>query len=174
MGRPRLHDDATRERLLRAAETLVADGGVEALSIRRIADAVGTTTRAVYSVFGGKDGLVQALREESWRILAQRLEAHRPNRDPIEDAVHMAVDVFRWFALTHPNLFRLTFETQSPTLDPDRHDGVVGLATRGALVKRVQRLADAGLLGGRSASLAAAQFHTLCAGLACDSPYGFL
>ena len=59
MGRPRIHDDETRQLLLRAAEAMVAHGGVEALSVRSLAAIVHTTTRAVYSVFGGKDGVIR-------------------------------------------------------------------------------------------------------------------
>ena len=52
MGRPKEHDEATGVALLDAAERLVATGGVGALSVRAVAEAVGTTTRAIYSVFG--------------------------------------------------------------------------------------------------------------------------
>jgi AcrR family transcriptional regulator len=52
MGRPREHDQATAEALLDAAERTVQAAGLEGLSVRGVADDVGTTTRAVYSVFG--------------------------------------------------------------------------------------------------------------------------
>jgi len=56
MGRPREHDEATRAALLEAAERIVADRGPTALSVRAVAEAAGTSTRAVYSLFGSKDG----------------------------------------------------------------------------------------------------------------------
>ena len=61
MGRPREHDEATRTQLRGAAERLVAGGGPDALSVRAVADEARTSTRAVYSLFGSKDGLVAAL-----------------------------------------------------------------------------------------------------------------
>jgi AcrR family transcriptional regulator len=42
MGRPKEHDEETRQGLLKAAERLLAEGGPEALSIRRVSDAAGT------------------------------------------------------------------------------------------------------------------------------------
>src|SRR5687767_5492623 len=110
MGRPRIHDDNTRQRLLRAAEAMVAFGGAEALSVRHLAEMAETTTRAVYSVFGGKDGIVRALRRESWDIVMHRLAKAPMTADPVEDLVRAGLEVFRWFATTHPNLFRLTYE----------------------------------------------------------------
>ena len=61
MGRPREHDERTAERLLDAAERIVEAKGLDSLSVRVVAHATGTTTRAVYSLFGSKDGLVVAL-----------------------------------------------------------------------------------------------------------------
>jgi AcrR family transcriptional regulator len=48
MGRPREHDAATRARLLSAAARLSADEGWSAVTVRRVAEEAGTTTRAVY------------------------------------------------------------------------------------------------------------------------------
>ena len=52
MGRPKEHDARTAAALLEAAESVVQSDGVDALSVRRVADEVGTSTRAVYSLFG--------------------------------------------------------------------------------------------------------------------------
>ena len=52
MGRPKEHDETTRRQLLDAAERLSATHGWEALTVRRIAEEAGTSTRAVYALFG--------------------------------------------------------------------------------------------------------------------------
>ena len=51
MGRPKEHDEATRERLLEAAEHLSGAQGWEALTVRGIAEEAGTSTRALYALF---------------------------------------------------------------------------------------------------------------------------
>lgn len=61
LGRPREYDERTASALLEAAERIVDEEGLDALSVRRVANAVEVTTRAVYSLFGSKDALVVAL-----------------------------------------------------------------------------------------------------------------
>ena len=106
MGRPREHDETTRESLRAEAERIVAEHGLAALSVRAVADAAHTTTRAVYSTFGSKDGLIDAL----------EIEKLPQTDDPIRDAVDMAVKVFRRLALDHPVLYRIAFQRVAPAL----------------------------------------------------------
>jgi AcrR family transcriptional regulator len=171
MGRPRIHDDNTRQRLLRAAEAAVALGGAEALSVRHLAEVAETTTRAVYSVFGGKEGIVRALQHESWVILRHRVAAVSMTADPAEDLVRAGLEAFRWFATNHPNLFRLTFEGRLPF--SMRDDLAAAVDARAELRRLVQRCADADRLGGRAAELVTSQFHALCQGLASNELAGW-
>jgi AcrR family transcriptional regulator len=53
MGRPREHNDETREHLLRTAGQIIRRGGREALTVRGLAAEAGVTTRAIYSLFSG-------------------------------------------------------------------------------------------------------------------------
>ena len=74
MGRPRAHDEVTRLTLRDAAERLIATGGLEAVSARRVAAEAGTTTRAVYSLFGSMDGLiVDALAQGAYEYLVRTI-----------------------------------------------------------------------------------------------------
>ncbi|MET0798548.1 MAG: TetR family transcriptional regulator, partial [Rhodococcus sp. (in: high G+C Gram-positive bacteria)] len=54
MARPRIHDAELRTRLLEAAAETVARHGVDSLSLRKLAAAQGTSTTAIYSLFGGR------------------------------------------------------------------------------------------------------------------------
>ena len=88
MGRPREHDEHTRAALRAAAERLVADGGVAAFSVRAVADQAGTTTRAVYSLFGSKDGLlVDALAQGAFDYLTEGIDALGDTDDPVADLI---------------------------------------------------------------------------------------
>lgn len=166
MGRPRLHDDHTRLALLDAAERIVETEGVERLSIRRVADEVDTTTRAVYSVFGSKDGLLIALGERAFALLGAAVDALPITDDPAADLVAAGAVVFRDFALQHPALFQVG--VQRTALPADIAAGFSGAATTalGSLYARLDRLAAEGALGARLPSEAAWQFHALCEGLA--------
>jgi AcrR family transcriptional regulator len=110
MGRPRLHNEATAEALLDAAERIVAADGPEALSMRRVADHAGTTTRAVYSLFESKEGLLVALGNRAFQMLSSWVNGYPQTNDAAADLVNSIVDNFRRWALEHPALFRIAFQ----------------------------------------------------------------
>src|SRR5579859_8217337 len=105
MGRPRLHDEETAEALLDAAELMIAADGPDALSLRRLSEQTQTSTRAVYSLFGSKDGLVLALAQRAFEMLDAGIHALPTTADPAADLVDAGVLVFRQFAIEHPSLF---------------------------------------------------------------------
>ena len=82
MGRPREHGEKTRAALRSAAEDLVAEGGPYAVSVRAVAKRAGTSTRAVYSLFGSKDGLITALGSRGFDLLRDGLHALPDTGDP--------------------------------------------------------------------------------------------
>jgi AcrR family transcriptional regulator len=68
MGRTQEQRKAeTRQRLLAAAAELFAAKGVHAVSLEAVAEAADRTTGAIYAHFGGKDGLLLALLDETSR-----------------------------------------------------------------------------------------------------------
>ncbi len=72
--RPKEHDQRTAAALLGASERAVAEGGLEALSIRGVAAEARTTTRAVCSLFGSRDGLIVALGAHADDLLRTAIE----------------------------------------------------------------------------------------------------
>ena len=166
MGRPRLHDARTAAALLSRAESIVEAEGLEALTVRRVAAAAGTTTRAVYTAFGSKDALVIALGARGFDLLRDALEALPETADPADDLVEAGASVFRRFATGHPTLFRISIQRALP--DPRLFAGYVDAAREALAVlhRRVSRLEPAGRLGDRTVQDAAAEFHSLCEGLA--------
>lgn len=163
MGRPREHDDATREALLVAAERQLSRN--EPLSVRGVAEAVGTTTRAVYSLFGSMDGLHQQLIARGFDELRARVASLPETADTAHDLVVAGLQ-FRTFAISHPNLFRLGFEQMVPGLSPRPDVAEVQRNAIRALHARTERCRAAGLLGARAAREVTWQFHALCQGLA--------
>jgi AcrR family transcriptional regulator len=166
MGRPKEHNQATRAALLTAAERLVAAGGPDALSVRAVAEEVGTTTRAVYSVFGSKEGLITALAQRAFELIAAGLDDLAETKDPVADLIETGVTVFRGFVLEHPSLYRIAFQRIVPGLSVGPDLEAARERTFPRLQAKVQRLADAGLLKGKSVRDAAVEFNALCEGLA--------
>jgi AcrR family transcriptional regulator len=168
MPRPlarRIHNDQTREVLLAAAEGLVGERGVNALSTRSVAEKAGTTTRAVYAVFGSKDALLQALAQRASELIIERVDAVPLTSDPGADLVTAAVQGFRAFALEHPDLFRLVFGAwPGAPLSPATAASLQTSYAR--LILRVERAQSAGLLGDHSIAEVALLWDAICSGLA--------
>jgi AcrR family transcriptional regulator len=175
MGRPKLHGEKTADTLLETAERIVESDGLDALTVRRVADGAGTTTRAVYTLYGSKDGLVVALGRRAFDLLRAEVEALPATADPAADLVVAGVEVFRRFVVGHPILFRIG--VQWGTLpDPGLAAGFL-IEARDALAgleARVARLEAAGVLGGRTVRNATREFHALCEGLAAMELRGIL
>ena len=163
MPRPKEHNEQTADALLAAAERLIEAEGLGALSLRELAGAAGTTTRAVYSLFGSKEGLVGALGGRAFELLQTGLDALPATADPQSDVVEAAL-MFRRFALEHPALFSIGIQLTEPGLWP--RFSAKAAEARSALHRHFEPLAEAGLLGSRSVPEAALQFHALCEGLA--------
>jgi AcrR family transcriptional regulator len=166
MGRPREHDQRTAAALLSAAERTIQSRGPEALSVRAVASDVGTTTRAVYSLFGSKEGLIAALGAHAFDLLRAGLEALPTTDDPGADLIAAGL-MFRRFATEHPSLFAIGVQRSisSPTLWEQQVRPAASRALT-TLKHRIRRLADAGLLPGRTVDQATLEFHALCEGLA--------
>jgi AcrR family transcriptional regulator len=163
MGRRREHDEKTAAALLDAAERIVAEQGIDALSLREVARDAGTTTRAIYSLFGSKDGLLGALGVRAFNLLQREIEALPASDQPSDDLIEVAL-IYRRFALEHPALFSIAFHRADPAIWPRfRAAAVDALAV---LDTRFEPLADADLLGGRSVSEASTQFRALGEGAA--------
>jgi AcrR family transcriptional regulator len=163
MGRRREHDVTTAEALLDAAERRIAAAGVEALSLRMVAADAGTTTRAIYSLFESKNGLLAALGVRAFNVLQGEIETLPATDHPGQDLVDVAL-VFRRFALEHPALFSIAFHRADPAIWPSfRAAAMDALAV---LDQRFEPLAEADLLGGRSITEASTQFRALGEGVA--------
>lgn len=166
MGRPREHDEQTRLALIAAAEALVAVGGPDALSVRAVADEADTTTRAVYSLFESKAGLVDALAQRAFEILRTGLDELPETDDPAADLLDVGTGVFRRFAREHPSLFRIAFQRIVPGLRAGPGLTEARQVTLSRLQARIQRLEDAGLLDGKPVADATLEFNAMCEGLA--------
>lgn len=165
MGRPREHDETTRKALLDASELLLAAEGPDAVGVRSVAREAGVSTRAVYSLFGSKAGLLQELAARGYRLLADRVEGLPATDDPAADLITAGVEGFRHFALTRPGLFRLTFER----IPAEVSSSVANEASRAsyeALVARIRRAQEAGVIDDRPEEEIAFAFHACCLGLA--------
>ena len=147
-----------------AAEHLVAEEGIEAVSVRAVAGAAGTSTRAVYALFGSREELIQALAHRAFELVMEQVAAVPLTDAPGADLIACAVQGFRRFALDHPDLFRLFFTAQRPALSTDSQSARVAALQQ--LILRVERVRAAGLVGGHPVEETVLLWDAMCCGLA--------
>jgi len=99
---------STSEKIASAARRLLDREGADAVTMRRVAEAVGITAMAVYRHYPNRAGLLNALADEGFAELTLRLESLRPAGD-MTKRLERVMDVFLDHALERPRLFELMF-----------------------------------------------------------------
>jgi AcrR family transcriptional regulator len=146
--------DERRRPVLEAAARLLAEEGPHGLSLRRIAAEVGGSTQLVYTLFGGKPGLADALYSEGFGRLSAVCRAALSTCPPPGDPERlMAIGrAYRTFAQAEPAFFAVMFGRAIPDFTPTKSTtGRCRANTFGSLVAEVQACLDAGTLVGSSA-----------------------
>lgn len=126
MPRPRTHDESVRRRLLDAASEAVADRGAAGMSLRAVAKAAETTTAAVYTLFGNRDALVEAVVAEGFRRFAAHLAAARQTPDARGDLLALGM-AYRANALENPHFYRVMFTPASGIAPDSRAEPTFGV-----------------------------------------------
>jgi len=134
-----LESEATRRAILDAAETLLAAGGEERLSIREVCARAGVTAPTIYHHFGDKRALVDRAVEDCFAEFDAALTRRAAPSDPVE-ALAWAFDRYVEYGLAHPTHYRLMFQRSAP------RPTAAGLAAYDRLRRIVRAVADAGRL----------------------------
>jgi AcrR family transcriptional regulator len=174
MARPRTRDyDELRRDLMDAAGRLLAQEGPQALSTRRVAQEVGTSTTAVYNLFGDKAGLLRGLFLDGFARLAQEFRAVPRDRDPETDLMALGY-AYRAAALANPHLYDLMFGRPIADFRPDDAALAQIQGTFDTLVRAVARCIDAGRFAPSDPYDVAVHLNALVHGLASLELQGFL
>ncbi len=81
---------------MECATEMLATRPQESVTVRAVAAAAEASTTAVYSLFGGKDGLIGAVRDRAVAGLFQHVSAVQTSADPLADLYALAVAYRRW------------------------------------------------------------------------------
>jgi AcrR family transcriptional regulator len=131
-----MKDPAVRSMLInRAAQMLRAR---EPVTLRSVVEGTGVSTMAVYTYFGGMDGLWRAVRQEGFTRLAATLTTVRTTDDPVRDLVALGA-AYLSNAMAHPDLYRVMFDASVDLEDPAAADESLL-----SLVRGVERATAAG------------------------------
>lgn len=133
------------EALIAAARELIEEDGEDGLTVRAVATRAGVAPMGVYSRFGGKPGLTEALFVDGFVQLRETvMSASGP--DAIA-RLRTGCLAYRDFAITHPHLYDLMFRRMK-SLDLSEASIQTAIDTFGVLAQRVRDAMDAGLLSG--------------------------
>ena len=104
------HHGNLRQSLLDASVALLDSEGLEALSLRRLAEQVGVSRQAPYHHFRDKQALLAAIGEQGFALLNQLLGSFTDNPAiSLDERLYRAVMGYLNFALEHRALYRLMF-----------------------------------------------------------------
>ena len=117
MGRPRTYDEALREQLIVRASDMMSKDGYHGVSLRVLTRDVGTSTNAVYTLFGSKEALMaEAVLLHLDSLIGQ--EGMPPETDNPEEDLLKVAGLYRDFAVGDPNSFDAAFEALKETKKP--------------------------------------------------------
>ena len=97
-----------RLKILAAAEEILQQDGVEALSVRNIAKRAGVSTMGVYSYFGGKEQVLEELYIAGFRDLAKAVAGGLVHEDP-ETVVVQSTRIYLDFYQRNKNRYAMMF-----------------------------------------------------------------
>ncbi|MEJ3743479.1 TetR/AcrR family transcriptional regulator [Actinomycetes bacterium KLBMP 9797] len=106
------HPDRTRERLVAAASELLAQGGVEAVTLRAVGTLTGVSRTAPYRHFQDKQELLSAVAHEGFVLMQQdmaRTMAAGDDDGDVAAALHRACVAYVRAGLARPAHYRLMF-----------------------------------------------------------------
>jgi AcrR family transcriptional regulator len=159
------HTAGLATRLVDEAGRILSAESAAALSLRRLASATGTSTMAVYTLFGDKQGLLAAMYREGFARLGRALdEAARAHDDPLAALSELGL-AYRRTALANPHLYDLMFGRPVASFAPDAETQEVADAAYRPLVAAVGRCLDAGALVGDDAERIASYLWAVTHGM---------
>ncbi|MHB8342404.1 MAG: TetR/AcrR family transcriptional regulator [Mycobacteriales bacterium] len=131
-----------RRTLLDTASRLLTTEGPQALTMRRLAGAAGCSTTVLYTAFGSKDGIVEALYREGFARFARRLAAVPASPDPLHRLTELA-RAYRDNALAQRTYYGVMFAGAVPGFTPSSDARTEADATLQVLTDQVGACIDA-------------------------------
>ena len=121
--------DAFRARLCAVAQRRFAKRGVDGVSMRQLADALGCSPMTPYRYFRNKEEILAAVRAAAFDRFADALEAAtRRARGDLHAAGQATGEAYIRFALSEPEAYRLMFDLTQP--HPERYPELVRATAR--------------------------------------------
>lgn len=149
-----------RRAILEAAESVLADGGYESFSIRRLVERCGYAAPTIYHYFGDKRGLLDALLEERFGDMLRLIRRVPVSADPL-DTIRARARAFVRFSLRNPTHYRILTSQRDASARPLQ----TAEDARGLLEQPWLQLIEQGRLAAAHLDLAQQSFFALLHGI---------
>jgi AcrR family transcriptional regulator len=147
--RPTLREvniESRRQRILEAARDLIARGGMQSLSMRKLAAEAGLSVTTLYNLYGSRDDILFALIQDGIDRMVPILDAEAPIDDPLarcRAVITVSVEQFAANAAIYRPMIVASYEGLSRGPEADRR-----LARRASGMQRegIEQAIEQGLL----------------------------
>ncbi|MEM8618211.1 MAG: TetR/AcrR family transcriptional regulator [Actinomycetota bacterium] len=150
---PRTFPPSTESGLLAIANEILRHDGPDALTVRRVAERADTSTQSVYTHFGGKAGLADALFRHGYELLADELTEVPPIDDPAERVFALSL-AYRRAALANPEHYKLMTSRPIAEYTPSDDSRRAALRSMAPLVDALRAGVAEGVFVGEPTSMA--------------------
>lgn len=104
-----IQEDAARQAILDIAIKIIVKEGANSLSMRNLAKKVGCSPATLYKYFESKEGLLEAIRQEGWRLMGELDSSYDfTGLSPIE-SLKLSGKIFQEFPQKYPDHYMLMF-----------------------------------------------------------------
>lgn len=117
------HHGDLRAALIKAADEIITEGGIESFSLRAAAQRAGVSPAAPAHHFGSAKGLLTEVALLAYETVGRYLEEVTPSNDPVDDVRALSL-AFITFAVDHPGHFRLMFRNDLVDREDPRYPEV--------------------------------------------------
>jgi len=129
----------TKEKILKAASEIFLEGGMPALSVRAVSKRAGLSTIGIYSHFQGKQGILDALYIEGFKMAYDVVTIEDDSLSPKEAVLQAAKNYFD-FANEYRAHYRLMYGQSVAGYVPSIEAKTVGAKGFAQMAKLVARL----------------------------------
>lgn len=163
-GAPLPADETTRERILDAAQAIIAEEGPDALSMRAVAARVGVTATTIYHYFDGKEELVDRVVRRAFGHFRSSLVGAAEEHPPGSwERIHALGEAYIRFTHEQEQYFRVLFAIRA-----ERQSAIEELPAEGGyhlLREAVVEAADRGELREEDPEVVVLYLWAFCHGL---------
>ena len=114
--------------------------------MRRVAESAGTTTRAVYTLFGDKNGLLRAVFRQMAEVMRRHHERVPEMEDPFEEIQRLAA-AYRAAAREQPNLYDYYYRCMAPDGVITEDDVALAFRSFDRVLRTLHRIIASGAFG---------------------------